>query len=55
MNYFRQYIHNISPAAQKLACLYAYIGGHLSDEDKTQLAVHGACMMGELPLLTASQ
>ena len=54
MNYFRQYIHNISPAAQKLACLYAYIGGHLSDEDKTQLAVHGACMMGELPLLTAS-
>ncbi len=44
----------MSPAAQKLVCLYAYIGGHLSDEDKTQLAVHGVCMMGELPLLTNS-
>ena len=42
------------PAQQKLVCLYAYIGQHLSDEDRVQLSVHGACMMGELPLLTTA-
>lgn len=52
MNPFRQYIQTLKPAEQQLACLYAYIGGDLKDDDKTQLAVHGACMLGELPLLT---
>ena len=54
MSPFRQYILTLKPAAQQLACLYAYIGGDLKDDDKTQLAVHGACMMGELPLLTGT-
>ncbi|MCR5181248.1 MAG: DEAD/DEAH box helicase [Bacteroidaceae bacterium] len=39
-------------ALQKLLCLYAYIGGDLKDEDRTQLSVHGSCLLGELPLLT---
>lgn len=38
---------------QKLACLYAYIGQNLKDEDRLQLSVHGECLMGELPLMTA--
>ena len=54
MNITRQYLSTLAPALQKLACLYAYIGHDLKDDDKLQLSVHGACMMGELPLLTAS-
>ena len=54
MSPLRQYLLTLKPAAQQMACLYAYIGADLKDEDKTQLAVHGACMMGELPLLTAT-
>lgn len=54
MTLVTQHISTLKPAAQKLACLYAYMGQHLNDDDKLQLAVHGACMMGELPLLTAN-
>lgn len=52
MTIIRQILLNLKPAAQKLACLYAYVGQDLSDDDRTQLSVHGACMLGELPLLT---
>ncbi len=52
MSIVRQHILTLKPAAQKLACLFAYIGQAVSDDDKTQLSVHGACMLGELPLLT---
>ncbi len=48
----QHYLASLKPATQKLACLYAYIGQDLSDDDRTQLSVHGACMLGELPLLT---
>ena len=51
MTFVSQYLDTLKPAAQKLACLYAYIGGAVSDDDRTQLSVHGACMLGELPLL----
>lgn len=53
MSLITQYLSTFKPAAQKLVCLYAYIGQDLSDDDRTQLSVHGACMLGELPLLTA--
>jgi len=53
MSLIKQYLLTQKEALQKLACLYAYIGGNLSDDDRTQLSVHGACLMGELPLLTA--
>ena len=52
MSMIKQHLMTLKPAAQKLACLYAYIGQDLSDDDRTQLSVHGACMLGELPLLT---
>ena len=48
-----QQLQTLSPAQQKLAVLYAYVGGPLSDDDRTQLSVHGTCMLGELPILTA--
>ncbi len=48
-----QLLSTLKPAAQKLACMYAFVGGDMSDDDKLQLSVHGECMMGELPLLTA--
>ena len=48
----QHYLASLKPATQKLACLYAYIGQDLSDDDRTQLSVHGACMLGELPLMT---
>ncbi len=35
-----------------MACLYAYIGHNVSDDDKLQLAVHGTCMMGEISVIT---
>ena len=52
MSVIQQLLATLKPATQKLACLYAYIGQDLSDDDRTQLSVHGACMLGELPLLT---
>ena len=52
MELYRQHLQTLKPAAQKLACLYAYIGQDLKEDDALQLSVHGACMMGELPLLT---
>lgn len=54
MNLIHQQLSTMKPAQQKLASLYAYVGGDLSDDDKLQLSVHGACLMGELPLLTAA-
>ena len=54
MTIIQQYLSTLKPALQQLACLYAYIGQDLKEDDKLQLSVHGACMMGELPLLTAS-
>ncbi len=54
MTVVQQYLMTFKPAQQKLVCLYAYIGQHLSDDDRVQLSVHGACMLGELPLLTAA-
>lgn len=48
----RQYLQTQKEALQKLLCLYAYIGGDLKDDDRTQLSVHGSCLLGELPLLT---
>lgn len=54
MTFLRQYIQTLKPSVQQLACLYAYIGGDLKDEDKTQLAVHGVCMMGELQIMTGT-
>lgn len=53
MSLITQFLQTQSPALQKLACLYAYMGQDLKDDDKLQLSVHGACLMGELPLLTA--
>ncbi len=52
MSHVSIHLAALKPAVQKLACLFAYIGGELSDDDKTQLSVHGSCMLGELPLLT---
>ena len=52
MTPIRQYLLNQKEALQKLACLYAYIGGDLKDDDRTQLSVHGSCMLGELPILS---
>ena len=52
MDIVKQHLQTLKPAEQKLACLFAYIGSTVSDDDKTQLSVHGACMLGELPLLT---
>ncbi len=52
MTIIQQYLMTFKPALQKLACLYAYVGQNLTDDDRTQLSVHGACMLGELPLLT---
>ena len=52
MEIIKQHLMTFKPALQKLACLYAYIGQDLSDDDRTQLSVHGACMLGELPILT---
>ena len=52
MSLISQQLTTLTPAAQKLVCLYAYIGQNLSDDDRTQLSVHGTCMLGELPLLT---
>lgn len=52
MNYICQQLKTLKPATQKAAVLYAYVGQNVSDEDLTQLSVHGTCMMGELPLLT---
>jgi len=53
MSVIKQYLSTLSPAMQKLVCLYAYMGQDLKEDDKLQLSVHGACMMGELPILTA--
>lgn len=53
MTVVQHYLSTLKPAMQKLACLYAYIGQDLKDDDRLQLSVHGACLMGELPLLTA--
>ena len=52
MSPVRQYLQNQTEALQKLAGLYAYVGGNLSDDDRTQLSVHGTCLLGQLPLLT---
>lgn len=52
MSPVKQYLLTQKEALQKLACLYAYIGGNLSDDDRTQLSVHGSCLLGELPLLS---
>ncbi|MBO4801155.1 MAG: DEAD/DEAH box helicase [Bacteroidaceae bacterium] len=52
MSIIKQYLMTMKPAFQKLACLYAYIGQDLKEDDKLQLSVHGTCMMGELPILT---
>ena len=52
MTPIKQYLLNQKEALQKLACLYAYIGGDLKDDDRTQLSVHGSCMLGELPILS---
>ena len=51
MDYIKKYISTLRPALQKMACLYAYIGGNVTDEDEVQLSVHGACMMGELQIM----
>ncbi len=53
MTVIQQYLSQLKPAIQKLACLYAYIGQDLKDDDRLQLSVHGECLMGELPLFTA--
>ncbi len=53
MTIIKQHLMTLKPAAQKLACLYAYIGQDMKEDDRLQLSVHGACLMGELPLLTA--
>lgn len=52
MTTFIQYFNTLQPSLQKMACLYAYLGHNVSEEDKMQLAVHGVCMMGELSLMT---
>ena len=52
MSLIKQYLLTQKEALQKLLCLYAYIGGDLHDDDRTQLSVHGTCLLGELPLLT---
>lgn len=52
MELYRNHLQTLKPATQKLACLFAYIGQDLKEDDALQLSVHGACMMGELPLLT---
>ena len=52
MSPIKQYLSTQKEALQKLACLYAYIGGDLKDDDRTQLSVHGACLLGELPIMT---
>lgn len=52
MTPIKQYLLTQKEALQKLVCLYAYIGGDLKDDDRTQLSVHGSCMLGELPILT---
>ncbi len=54
MTLIQQYLKTFKPAQQKLALLYAYVGQDLSDDDRTQLSVHGACMMGELPIMSAA-
>ncbi len=53
MTVIKQQLMNLKPAMQKMACLYAYIGRDLKEDDRLQLSVHGSCLMGELPLLTA--
>ncbi len=52
MSIIKQYLSTQKEALQKLLCLYAYIGGDLKDDDRTQISVHGSCLLGELPLLT---
>ena len=54
MTIIHQQLSAMKTAQQKLACLYAYIGQDLKDDDKIQLSVHGSCLMGELPLLTTA-
>ena len=51
MSIIKQYLSTQKEALQKLLCLYAYIGGDLKDDDRTQISVHGSCLLGELPLL----
>ena len=53
MTIIKQHLMTLKPATQKMACLYAYIGQDLKDDDRLQMSVHGVCLMGELPLLTA--
>ncbi|MCR4993922.1 MAG: DEAD/DEAH box helicase [Bacteroidales bacterium] len=53
MTIVQQYLSTFKTSLQKLACLYAYIGQDLKDDDRLQLSVHGDCMMGELPIMTA--
>lgn len=53
MSAIRLYLQTQKVALQKLAALYAYVGGNLTDDDRTQLSVHGTCLLGELPLLSA--
>ncbi|MBO4906382.1 MAG: DEAD/DEAH box helicase [Bacteroidaceae bacterium] len=54
MTPFINYFQTLSPALQKMASLYAYLGHNVSEDDKMQLSVHGVCMLGELPLMTST-
>ena len=51
MTPIKQYLLNQKEALQKLACLYAYIGGDLKDDDRVEMAGKCVCyLQGELQL-----